>query len=109
MKRYCLTLDLKNDPELINSYLVHHQHVWPEVIRSIRDSGILQMEIFHIHTRLFMIMEVDDSFTFERKQKMDADNPKVQEWETLMEQYQQRLPFAKAGEKWVLMEKIFEL
>ncbi|UII34569.1 L-rhamnose mutarotase [Fulvivirga ulvae] len=109
MKRYCLTLDLKNDPELIARYIEYHQQVWPEVIRSIRDSGILQMEIFHIHTRLFMIMEVDASFTFEKKRKMDADNPKVQEWETLMDQYQQRLPFAQTDEKWVLMEKIFEL
>ena len=109
MKRYCLTLDLKNDPELIAGYVEHHQQVWPEVISSIRDSGIRQMEIFQVHTRLFMIIEVDGSFTFENKQKLDADNPKVQEWETLMEQYQQRLPFAKGGEKWVLMEKIFEL
>lgn len=109
MKRYCLTLDLKNDPELIARYTDHHEKVWPEVLKSIRDSGIEKMEIFHVHTRLFMIIEADDSFTFEKKQNLDANNPKVREWEALMDQYQQRLPFAKAGEKWVLMEKIFEL
>jgi L-rhamnose mutarotase len=56
-----------------------------------------------------MIMEVDDMFSFERKAAMDADNPKVQEWEQLMWKFQQSMPFAKPGEKWVLMDKIFQL
>jgi L-rhamnose mutarotase len=55
-----------------------------------------------------MIIEVDDSFSFDKKAKMDADNEKVQEWENLMWNYQQALPMAKAGEKWLAMEKVFE-
>ncbi|WP_422354048.1 L-rhamnose mutarotase [Roseivirga pacifica] len=109
MKRLALTLDLKNDPQLIDQYREHHRHVWPEIIESIKASGIINMEIYHIDTRLFMIIEASDDFSFEKKAKMDADNPKVQEWEELMDAYQQRLPFAKVGEKWVLMEKIFGL
>ena len=108
MKKYALTLDLKNDPQLIERYKEHHRHVWPEILESIKASGILSMEIYHIETRLFMIMEASDDFSFEKKAQMDASNPKVQEWEELMDTYQQRLPFAKAGEKWVLMERIFE-
>ncbi|WP_422004545.1 L-rhamnose mutarotase [Roseivirga pacifica] len=109
MKRFALTLDLKNDPQLIDQYKEHHRAVWPEIIESIKASGIINMEIYHIDTRLFMIIEASDDFSFEKKAKMDADNPKVQEWEELMDTYQQRLPFAKADEKWVLMEKIFGL
>ena len=109
MKRFALTLDLKNDPQLIDQYREHHRVVWPEIIASIKASGIINMEIYHIDTRLFMIIEASDDFSFEKKAKMDADNPKVQEWEELMDTYQQRLPFAKADEKWVLMEKIFGL
>ncbi|MEQ8472832.1 MAG: L-rhamnose mutarotase [Marinoscillum sp.] len=109
MKRFCLTLDLKNDSDLINQYIAHHQNVWPEVLTSIKASGILKMEIFHVQTRLFMIVEADELFTFEKKQEMDASNAKVQEWEKLMDTYQSRLPFAKPGEKWVLMKKIFEI
>ncbi|WP_420386707.1 L-rhamnose mutarotase [Roseivirga sp.] len=109
MKRYCLTLDLKNDPQLIEEYKEHHRDVWPEVIQSIKASGIQSMEIYHIETRLFMIIEASDDFSFEIKAQMDASNDKVQEWETLMDTYQQRLPFAKAGEKWVLMERVFEV
>ncbi|WP_268125406.1 L-rhamnose mutarotase [Roseivirga pacifica] len=109
MKRFALTLDLKNDPQLIEQYKEDHRHVWPEIIESIKASGIINMEIYHIDTRLFMIIEASDDFSFEKKAKMDADNPKVQEWEELMDTYQQRLPFAKADEKWVLMEKIFGL
>ena len=109
MKRFALTLDLKNDPQLIEQYKEHHRHVWPEILESIKASGILHMEIYHVETRLFMIIEASDDFGFKKKSQMDASNPKVQEWESLMDTYQQRLPFAKAGEKWVLMERLFKL
>jgi L-rhamnose mutarotase len=109
MSRYCLTLDLKNDPELITAYVAHHQNVWPEVINSIRSAGITGMSIYHIETRLFMIMEVSSGFSFANKVAKDKANPKVVEWEALMDQYQQRLPFTQPDEKWVLMNKIFEL
>ncbi|HWH62568.1 MAG TPA: L-rhamnose mutarotase [Ginsengibacter sp.] len=109
MKTYCLTLDLKNDPELISEYEEHHKEVWPEIIDSIKDSGIINMQIYRYETRLFMIMQVDDNFSFERKQKLDIDNPKVQEWEALMWKYQQPLLGSEIGEKWKLMDKIFDL
>lgn len=109
MKRFALTLDLKNDPQLIEQYKEYHRHVWPEILESIKSSGILSMEIYHIETRLFMIIEASDDFSFEKKAQMDASDHKVQEWESLMDTYQQRLPFAKAGEKWVLMERLFKL
>lgn len=107
MKRYCLALDLKDDPALIAEYEFHHRQVWPEIIASIRDSGILTMEIYRTDNRLFMIMETRDDFSFETKALADAANPKVQAWEKLMWNYQQALPHAKPGQKWVLMEKIF--
>jgi L-rhamnose mutarotase len=109
MAKYCLTLDLKDDPALIAEYEKYHVAVWPEIKRSILDSGITNMEIYRFDTRLFMIMETDESFTFGRKAAMDAANEKVQEWETLMWKYQQPVKNAVKGEKWVLMNKIFEL
>mgnify|MGYP000887215295 CR=1 FL=1 len=109
MKRYCLALDLKDDAALIAEYEAYHQAVWPEILHTITSSGITQMEIYRTGNRLFMIMEVDDSFSFRAKSEADAANPKVQEWETLMWKYQQALPMAKPGEKWILMDKIFEL
>jgi L-rhamnose mutarotase len=109
MKRYCLALDLKDDAALIAEYEKYHRDVWPEILKSIKDSGIESMEIYRTGNRLFMIMEVNKDFSFEVKSKADATNPKVQEWETLMWKYQQGLPWAKPGEKWVLMEKIFGL
>jgi L-rhamnose mutarotase len=108
MKRYCLALDLVNDPQLIAGYEEHHQKVWPEIIQSIKGSGIEKMEIYRTGNRLFMIMETTDQFNFENKAILDAANPKVQEWEQLMWKYQQALPGSKAGEKWRLMDKIFE-
>lgn len=109
MKRYCLALDLKNDPTLIAEYEKYHQNSWPENLKAIKDAGIEVMEIYRTGNRLFMIMETKDSFSFEEKSQSDATNRKVQEWEELMWKYQQALPHAKPGEKWVLMEKMFEL
>jgi L-rhamnose mutarotase len=108
-RRYCLTLDLKDDPQLIADYKKYHEKIWPEITASIKASGIEDMEIHLLGTRLFMIMEVNDDFSFERKVAADHDNPKVQEWEQLMWKFQQPLPQAKAGEKWLLMERIFKL
>lgn len=108
-RRYCLACDLKDDPALIAEYEAYHEKVWPEILKSIRDAGIGSMEIYRAGNRMFMIMEVSASFSFEKKSKADAANSKVQEWEQLMWKYQQALPFAKPGEKWVLMEKIFSL
>ena len=108
MKKHCLALDLKDDKALIEAYDAYHREVWPEVLESLTNSGIEHMEIYRIANRLFMIIEVSDEFSFERKAQMDTNNQKVQEWETLMWNYQQALPFAKPGEKWLLMEKVFE-
>ena len=109
MKRFCLALDLKDDPKLIAEYEKYHTAVWPEILKSIQDSGINHMEIYRTGTRMFMIMETSDNFSFDRKSKSDEKNPKVQEWEKLMWTYQQALPGAKPGEKWKLMDKIFSL
>ena len=109
MRKYCLTLELKNDPQLIQQYEEHHRKVWPEIIASIKEAGILRMEIYRLGTRLCMMMEVTDDFSFEKKAEADRNNKKVQQWEELMWTYQQPLAEAASGEKWMLMNKIFEL
>src|SRR5690606_3558608 len=109
MKKYVMALDLIDDPQLIKEYEDYHRAVWPEIKRSILDAGVTQMEIYRFGNRLFMCMEVSEDFSFERKATMDAANGKVQEWEQLMWKYQAAIPGAKAGEKWVIMDKIFEL
>jgi L-rhamnose mutarotase len=109
MRKYCLALDLKDDTALIAQYEAYHREVWPEILRSIRAAGIENMEIYRAGTRLFMIMEVNDAFSFEAKKRADEADPKVRDWEALMWKYQQALPFAAPGEKWVLMDKIFGL
>lgn len=110
-KRLCFACDLKDEPELIAEYRMHHtkENKRPEIMRSIKDAGIVNMEIYLLANRLFMIMEVDETFDPEKKKKMDAENPKVQEWENLMWKFQQEPPGAKSGEKWAEMERIFKL
>ncbi len=109
MQRYCLALDLVNDNTLIAEYEAYHKKVWPEIKASITGAGITAMEIYRTGNRLFMIMETEDNFSFEKKGAMDNSNLKVQEWEQLMWKYQLALPWAKKGEKWILMDKIFSL
>jgi L-rhamnose mutarotase len=108
-RRFCLTLDLKDDPKLIDEYKRYHEKIWPEITRSIKDAGIEDMEIYLLGTRMFMIMEVNESFSFEDKTKVDQLNPRVQEWESLMGTFQKPLPQATPGEKWLLMERVFKL
>lgn len=109
MKKHCFTLDLIPNDTLIETYKNHHKKVWPQIEESIQQAGITTLEIYLIENRLFMIMEVTDTFSFKKKQELDLNNPKVQEWEALMWKYQQALPTAKEGEKWMLLEKIYSL
>lgn len=109
MPRYCLTLDLKDDETAISEYKRYHVKIWPEVKKSLFDAGIVDMEIYLAGTRLFMIMDVNENFSLSAKAAADAANAKVQEWEALMEQFQQELPQSKPGQKWVVMEKVFDL
>lgn len=107
MQKFALVLDLIDDPALIAEYEDYHREVWPEILQSIRDSGILQMEIYRFASRLFMVIETEDDFSFERKAGMDSQNPKVQEWENLMWKYQQALPGSPPGAKWLPAKLIF--
>jgi L-rhamnose mutarotase len=109
MKQFCLALDLKDDEALIAEYEAYHRAVWPEILASIKEAGIGQMEIYRTGNRLFMVMKTEDDFSFESKSAADNANEKVQEWEQLMWKYQQALPGSKPGEKWILMDKIFSL
>lgn len=109
MNRLVFVLDLQEDPTLIAEYEAYHRAIWPGIVTSIKQAGITQAEIYRWHSRLCMILEVNDSFSLEQKAAMDAANPVVQEWEALMWKYQQALPGAKPGEKWQLMDRIFVL
>ncbi len=108
MKKITLALDLKDDPKLIEAYKKYHENVWPEIEDSLQKSGIEKMEIYCLANRLFMIIEAKDDFSFKEKLAMDAKNPKNEEWEILMWNYQQALPIAKEGEKWIQMDKVYE-
>lgn len=108
-QKYCFALDLIDDPVLIAEYKKYHEKIWPEITASIVDSGIENLDIYCVGNRMVMIIEANEIFTFERKGEMDASNPVVQKWEELMWKYQKALPLAKEGEKWLMMEKIFDL
>ncbi len=109
MRRYCLALDLKDDPALIAEYEQLHREIWPEIRKSMVDAGVKNLEMYRITNRMVMILEVDESFTLERKAAMHETNPKVIEWENLMWKFQKPLPGAKPGEKWKVMEKFYQL
>ncbi len=104
-------LDLQDDPALIAAYEEWHrpERIWPDIVDTIRAGGIRELETFRAGNRLVMVMEVADDFSTAGKAQADADNPRVQAWEQLMWQFQQPLPFAKAGEKWVAMTPLFSL
>ena len=108
-RQYCLTLNLRDDDALIREYEEYHKpgNVWPEVIDSIREAGILDMQIYRSGLQLIMVMTVSETFSFEDKSLRDSLNPKVVEWERLMEKFQNKAE----GEcsKWREVRNIFEL
>ncbi|MDR2913927.1 MAG: L-rhamnose mutarotase [Tannerella sp.] len=111
VKRYCQTLDLKDDPDLIQEYVKRHSevHSWPEIREGIRSVGILEMEIYHIGTRLFMIVETPMDFEWDSAFEKLAKLPRQSEWEEYMSIFQQADANATSSEKWKLMERIFYL
>jgi len=109
MKRFCQTLDLRDDPEMIGQYVEAHAHVWPEVQAGMREVGILDMQIFRLGTRLFMIMDTVDDFDFVKDNARLASLPRQAEWEAYVAQFQGCDPDAPSADKWHLMEKIFEM
>ena len=108
MKTYLLICDLKDEPEAIQAYVDCHKAVAPEILESIGVAGVLQMSIYRWQNRLSMILVGTDDFSFEKKAQLDAANPKVQEWEAFLGQYQTNLPGTPPNWRWALTEKIFE-
>ena len=110
MKEFAFTVDLKNNPALIEQYKRHHQQVWPEVIEGLKKVGVVDMQIFLLGNRLFMHVKAEDGFdpgiSFK---KYSTLHPKIEEWEHLMDSFQERIVASSEGEKWVMMEKIFQL
>ncbi len=111
VKRYCQTLDLKDDPVLIQEYILRHNEVnsWPEIRDGIRAVGILEMEIYHFGTRLFMIVETPLDFEWDSAFEKLAGLPRQSEWEEYMSIFQQADATASSAEKWQLIDRIFYL
>lgn len=111
VKRYCQTLDLKDDPELIKEYVRRHSESesWPEIRAGIREVGILEMEIYILGTRLFMIVETPLDFDWDTAMARLATLDRQAEWEEYMSNFQVAKPDATSAEKWQLMERFFYL
>jgi Uncharacterized conserved protein len=111
VKRYCQTLDLKDDPELIAEYRKRHSEAeaWPEILNGIREVGILEMEIYILGTRLFMIVETPLDFDWDSAMNKLATLPLQAEWEEYMSIFQVSEPGASSAEKWKLMDRMFHL
>ena len=108
MKRYCQTLTLVDNPEMIEKYVEAHAHVWPEIIEGQREVGILDMQIYRYGRSLFMIMDTVDDFDFARDMTKLATMPRQAEWEAYVAQFQGAKAEARSDEKWQKMDKIFD-
>jgi L-rhamnose mutarotase len=110
VKRYAQTIEIKDDPAIVAKYIEHHRAVWPEVERGLRGIGIRSMRIWLLGRRLFMVMETHDAFEPERDfARYRASDPRIDEWQALMESFQQPVPEAKPGEWWAAMDLVYEL
>lgn len=110
-KRYCKTLVLEDDPQLIKEYRKVHaqENTWPEISQGMIEVGILDMEIYIMGTRLFMIMDTIPEFDHDRDMVELAGKPRQSEWEAFVSRFQKTSAEATAEEKWQLMERIYKL
>lgn len=111
VKRYCQTMDLKDDPELIRKYREAHDrnHAWPEIAEGIRAVGILEMEVYVVGNRVFMIVETPLDFNWDEAMAKLATLPRQQEWENYVSVFQQCKEGETSDEKWKMMERMFYL
>ncbi|MBS1669585.1 MAG: L-rhamnose mutarotase [Bacteroidetes bacterium] len=111
LKRYVYALDLKEDEKIIAQYEQYHkkEHIWPEIVQGIKQCQIDRMDIYRVSNRLMMIVEADEKVEINEAFKKMADLQRQKEWALLMNSFQQKIPFAKPDEHWVLMHQIFEL
>jgi L-rhamnose mutarotase len=111
VKRYCQTLDLIDNPQLIAQYVEAHSRYksWPEIREGIRQVGILEMEIYILGNRLFMIVETPLDFEWESAMARLATLPRQEEWEAYVALFQNCKPGSTSDQKWQLMERIFHL
>ena len=109
MTRHVLMVDLRNDPLVIDTYAERHRRVWPEVLRSLKCSGIADMEIYILGRRLVMIVDTDVRDLRDCLAAHVASGPRVAEWESLMRSMQEPPPGGGPGEWWALMQPVFRL
>lgn len=111
VKRYCQTLSLRDNPELIEAYRKAHskEESWPEIRAGIREVGILEMEIYILESKLFMIVETPLNFDWDTAMAKLATLPRQAEWEEYVAKFQQCAEGATSDEKWQMMERMFYL
>ena len=108
--RYALALDLVDDEAKIAAYEKAHESIWPEVREHLLAQGVLAMEIYRLGTRMFMVMEVNPAvYSEERMAQASLKNEAIVRWETLMWTFQAPTPWTPAGQKWVRMQRVFQL
>jgi L-rhamnose mutarotase len=110
-KHYCMTLGLRDEPDLINEYEEWHHpdKIWKEIPRGLREVGILDMEIYRFGNLLIMILTVPVDFDFDAQMKKLAGLPRQTEWEDMMAKYQQAVPGTSSAERWLRLERVFKL
>ena len=112
VKRYCRTMKLREgDRKFIDDYRHAHSKgvIWQEIIDGIREVGILEMEIYILDNKLFMIVVTPLDFNWDEAMARLATLPRQQEWETFMSRFQDCSADASADEKWQMMDRMFYL
>lgn len=110
-KRYCKTLQLEDNPKLIEEYKAVHAPgaVWPEITQAMKEVGIVDMEIYILGTTLFMIMDTVSDFDHDKAMADLGSKPRQSEWEAFVSRFQRTSAEASADEKWQMMERIYKL
>lgn len=110
INEYYITTNMVADTAMQAEYIRLHteqQTLWPGVGEGFCDENFQYITMYKNDRRLILIAGIPAEMDLYEMSRKNAENhPKVQEWNEHMAQFQEELPEAEQGAKWVLFSSL---
>jgi L-rhamnose mutarotase len=104
-----LTANLVSDTIKQREYLQYHAtqfEQWPEVSKGFCNAGFQQLLVYKNGRQLLLVISIPKGADFEKmNSRTTENNPRVNDWNKMMAQYQEGVSGTKPGETWVFFKR----
>lgn len=108
-EEHVFAVRLVEDSSMVEKYLDYHKNVWPEVEKGFKIAGYENIRLYRFENYITMIVKVPKGSDLGKMGQISNDtNPRVAEWNKLMDGFQKGLSETVEGQTWVEMEKYYE-